>query len=68
MVGRGRVDTIIHTLARPIPAAIAFNGLALLSHWQVVVNGASSNGLFHYGMHTALVTTAVGISPVVEKR
>jgi len=23
------------------------------------VNGASSNGLFHYGMHTALVLTAV---------
>jgi putative membrane protein len=46
-------------VARPIPAALAFNGLALLSHWQVIVNGASSNGLFHYGMHTALVTTAV---------
>jgi putative membrane protein len=59
VVGRGRVDAIVHKLARPIPAGIAFNGLALLSHWQVVVNGASSNGLFHYGMHTALVTTAV---------
>jgi putative membrane protein len=59
VVGRGRVDAILHKLARPIPAGIAFNGLALLSHWQLVVNTASSNGLFHYGMHTALVTTAV---------
>ena len=41
------------------PPASRFNALALLSHWQVIVNGASSNGLFHYGMHTALVTTAV---------
>ena len=55
----GRVDAIVHRLARPVPAGVAFNGLALLSHWQVIVNGASSNGLFHYGMHTALVTTAV---------
>jgi putative membrane protein len=59
VVGRGRVDEIVHHLARPIPAALAFNGLALLSHWQVIVNGASANGLFHYGMHTALVVTAV---------
>jgi putative membrane protein len=59
VVGRGRVDAIVHRLARPIPAAIAFNALALLSHWQVIVNGASSNGLFHYGMHTAIVLTAL---------
>ena len=59
VVGRGRVDAIVHKLARPVPAGLAFNALALLSHWQVIVNGASSNGLFHYGMHTALVTTAV---------
>ena len=59
VVGRGRVDAIVHRLARPIPAAIAFNGLALLSHWQVIVNGASSNGLFHYVMHTAIVLTAL---------
>jgi putative membrane protein len=59
VVGRGRVDTILHKVARPIPAAVAFNALALLSHWQLVVNTASTNGLFHYGMHTALVTTAL---------
>ena len=59
VVGRGRVDAIVHKLARPVPAAIAFNALALLSHWQVIVNGASSNGLFHYGMHTAIVFTAL---------
>ena len=59
VVGRGRVDAIVHKLARPVPAAIAFNALALLSHWQVIVNGASSNGLFHYGMHTAIVVTAL---------
>jgi putative membrane protein len=59
VVGRGRVEAVVRWFARPVPAGIAFNALALLSHWQVIVNGASSNGLFHYGMHTALVTTAV---------
>lgn len=59
VVGRGRVEAVIRRFARPVPAGLAFNALALLSHWQVIVNGASSNGLFHYGMHTALVATAV---------
>jgi len=59
VVGEGRVQRIVQRMARPVPAALAFNGLALLSHWQVIVNGASANGLFHYGMHTALVTTAL---------
>jgi putative membrane protein len=59
VVGQGRVWAFVRRFARPVPAGIAFNGLALLSHWQVIVNGASSNGLFHYGMHSALVLTAV---------
>jgi putative membrane protein len=59
IMGRGRVEAVLRRFARPVPAAIAFNALALLSHWQVIVNGASSNGLFHYGMHTALVLTAL---------
>jgi len=46
-------------MARPVPAALVFNALVLLSHWQTIVNTASSNGLFHYGTHTALVATAI---------
>jgi putative membrane protein len=46
-------------MARPVPAAVVFNALALLSHWQLIVNTASANGLFHYGVHTVLVTSAV---------
>lgn len=59
VLGQGRPHTLVRRLARPVPAAIAFNALALLSHWQVIVNTASTNGLFHYGVHTALVTTAI---------
>jgi putative membrane protein len=59
VVGRGAVDRWLHRLARPIPAAVIFNALALLVHWQVIVNTSSTNGLFHYGVHTALVLSAV---------
>jgi putative membrane protein len=59
VLGRGRVDRWVHKLARPVPAAVLFNGLVLLSHAQPVVNLASEDGLFHYGLHTALVLSAV---------
>lgn len=59
VVGRGRADRVMRRLARPVPAGLAFNALVLLSHWQLMVNTASTNGLFHYGVHTALVIAAV---------
>jgi putative membrane protein len=58
VLGKGRVDHWVHRLARPVPAALTFNALALLLHWQTVVNTASANGLFHYGVHTAIVLSA----------
>jgi putative membrane protein len=58
VVGKGRVDRWMHRLARPVIAAVLFNGLVLLSHAPFVVNRASEDGLFHYGLHTALVVSA----------
>jgi putative membrane protein len=58
VLGKGAVDRWVHKLARPVPAALIFNALALGLHWQVVVNTASENGLFHYGVHTAIVLSA----------
>ncbi len=59
VIGRGAVDRWVHRLARPIPAAVIFNALVLFSHWQLIVNTSSDNGLFHYGMHTLLVLAAL---------
>ena len=59
VLGSGRVDRLVHKLARPIPAALLFNALALLLHAQIVVNTASENALFHYGLHTAIVASAL---------
>lgn len=58
VLGNGWFDRLLHRFARPIPALIAFNSLALLTHAQFMVNTASENGFFHYGVHTAIVTTA----------
>lgn len=58
VIGNGAVSRWVHRLARPVPAALAFNSVALLSHWQLIVNTSSQNGLFHYGMHTVIVVTA----------
>ncbi len=59
LLGTGRVDRWVHQLARPVPATVLFNGLVVLTHWQTVVNTSADNGLFHYGVHTALVLSAL---------
>lgn len=59
VLGTGRVDRLVHKLARPIPAALIFNALALLVHAQFIVNNAPTNALFHYSLHTVLVATAL---------
>ena len=59
VVGEGGVDRWVHRLARPVPAGVAFSALTLVTHAQIVVNTSADNGLFHYGVHTALVTSAL---------
>ena len=59
VVGTGRVDRLVHKLARPIPATIFFNALILASHAPAVVNNASGGALFHYGVHTSLVVASL---------
>src|SRR3546814_12187657 len=58
VLGSGRVHRWVHRLARPLPALLIFNSLALLIHWQVIVNNASPNGLFHYAVPAAIVVSA----------
>lgn len=58
VLGTGRVNTWVQRLARPVPAAIVFNALQLALHWQTIVNTSSTNGIFHYGVHTTIVLAA----------
>jgi putative membrane protein len=59
VLGRGRVKQAFSWLARPVPAAVLFNALVLLTHAPGVVNASVSNPVVHYSLHTALVTTAL---------
>jgi putative membrane protein len=59
VLGTGRVDRWVHKLARPVPAALIFNLLVLVTHAPGVVNRASENAVFHYGVHTSLVLSSL---------
>jgi putative membrane protein len=58
VLGHGRVKRAFYKVARPVPAAIAFSALQLLTHWPGVVNTSVENALVHYVVHAALVSTA----------
>jgi putative membrane protein len=58
VLGQGRVKRAFYKIARPVPAAVAFNALQLLTHWPGVVNTSVENALVHYVVHAALVSTA----------
>lgn len=55
----GAASTWIRRLARPVPAAVLFNGLTVLLHWEAVVRLSAENGAFHYSMHVLLFSTAL---------
>jgi putative membrane protein len=58
VLGHGRVKRAFYRIARPVPAALAFNALQLLTHWPGVVNTSVEHALVHYVVHAALVSTA----------
>ena len=67
VVGHGTVGRWFLKLARPVPGAVIFNAVQLLTHWSVVVNTSVENGLVHYGLHTVVVVTAFAVwMPVVS--
>lgn len=67
VLGEGRVAGAFLKLARPIPAAVIFNAIQLLTHWQGIVNASVENSLLHYALHTVVVITAFAVwMPVVS--
>ncbi|HEX7120318.1 MAG TPA: cytochrome c oxidase assembly protein [Longimicrobiales bacterium] len=55
----GAASRWIRRLARPVPAAVLFNGLTALLHWEEVVRLSVENGAFHYSMHVLLFGSAL---------
>lgn len=59
LVGDGRTYRVLRRVARPIPAAILYNGAVVFTHWNVVVNASVGNGALHYAVHTFLVAISL---------
>lgn len=59
VVGRGGGYRVLRFLTRFLPATILFNLVTVITHIPGVVNTSSTNGLFHYGVHVAVVGAAV---------
>jgi putative membrane protein len=59
IVGRGRTYGWVRRLARPIPAAILFNGIIAVTHWPAIVNASVDVAPLHYGVHLVLVLTSL---------
>jgi putative membrane protein len=55
----GRVSTWIRRLARPVPAAVLFNGITIFLHWDGAVTRSVESAPFHYSMHLLLFTSAL---------
>jgi putative membrane protein len=58
VLGRGKAKEAFYFLAKPIPAALLFNGFQIFTHAPGTVNAAVSHALVHYLVHTVLVFTA----------
>ena len=73
VLGQGRVRRVVRTAALPVVAGVAYNAMIMAVHWPALVNASVANGILHYGVHVALVATAVAMwmpvcGPVAEWR
>jgi len=50
---------LVRGLARPFPALLLFNAFIAFSHWPLIVEAAVRSELIHFGLHAALVSTAL---------
>lgn len=59
ILGDGAVLRIFRRVARPIPAAIIYNVVVLVTHWAWLVNNSVRYGPIHYTVHVVVVMTAL---------
>lgn len=59
LVGDGTTYRVVRFFARPVVAAVIFNGVVMVTHIPQVVNGTTVNGPLHFLLHFVVVITAV---------
>lgn len=50
---------LVRRFGRPVPAAIIFNSVVVVSHWPGFVDLTVQSGLFHFAGHVLLVSAAL---------
>ena len=53
------VRWMVTRLARPLPAALVFNAVTVLTHWPLVVEASLRNHPLHLLVHTVIFTSAL---------
>ena len=62
------VHALWSRLARPLPAAVVYNVVTVLTHWPVVVNGSLRHHGVHLGVHALIFSSALLMwFPVVNR-
>jgi putative membrane protein len=59
LIGEGRTYRVVKFFATPVVAAVIFNVVVMVLHVPGMVNASTTNGALHFGLHFAVVTTAV---------
>ncbi|HVE47223.1 MAG TPA: cytochrome c oxidase assembly protein [Acidimicrobiales bacterium] len=68
LLGPRPMRYVFSRIARPLPAAVLFNTVIVLSHWPVVVNGSLEHHGVHFVVHVVLFTSALIMwFPVVNR-
>ena len=68
MVAARPVRFVVSRLARPLPAAVVFNLVTVLTHWPLVVEASVRTHPLHFVVHVVIFTSAVLMwFPVLNK-
>jgi putative membrane protein len=61
VLGSGRTWRVVRSLCRPVPAALLFSAVVMLTHVPALVNASTNNGILHYTLHVLVVVTGLGM-------
>lgn len=59
IIGDGKVYKGLRFMTKPVVAGLLFNLVVMVTHIPGMVNASGENGILHYAMHFALVSTSL---------
>jgi putative membrane protein len=59
LLGDGRLYRTVRWFAKPVVAAVIFNGIVIMLHLPWLVNTSIDNAAFHYSLHVVVVASSL---------